>query len=77
MVENYKVITLCGSTGFKDAFMGAQKLDMTDEIYVINGGDYINESIRSQIDYSKDTGKRVNYLRRKRSICSVGRRWIS
>lgn len=49
MVENYKVITLCGSTGFKDAFMGAQKqkFDMTDEIYVINVGDYINESIRS------------------------------
>ena len=47
MVANYKVITLCGSTGFKDAFMGAQKLDMTDEIYVINVGDYINESIRS------------------------------
>lgn len=25
MVENYKVITLCGSTRFKDAFMEAQK----------------------------------------------------
>ena len=25
MVGNYKVITLCGSTRFKDAFMGIQK----------------------------------------------------
>ncbi len=25
MVGNYKVITLCGSTRFKDAFMQAQK----------------------------------------------------
>ena len=35
------------------------------------------KGVRPEIDYSKDTGKRVNYLRRKRSICGVGRRWIS
>ncbi len=73
MVGNYKVITLCGSTRFKDAFMEAQKrltlegnsvisvglfghsgdqevwapgmhkskIDMADEIFVINVGGYI------------------------------------
>ena len=101
MVGNYKVITLCGSTRFRDAFMEAQKgltlegnivisvglfghsgddevwkpgtkemlddmhkrkIDMADEIYVINVGGYIGESTRSEIEYAKTTGKKVNYL---------------
>ena len=101
MVGNYKVITLCGSTRFKDAFMEAQKrltlegnivisvglfghsgdnevwaegikemlddihkrkIDMADEIYVINVGGYIGESTRSEIEYAVATGKAVRYL---------------
>lgn len=108
MVGNYKVITLCGSTRFKDAFMEAQKrltlegnivisvglfghsgddevwdgmdegtlsktkemlddmhkrkIDMADEIYVINVGGYIGESTRSEIEYARAAGKQVNYL---------------
>ena len=108
MVGNYKVITLCGSTRFKDAFMEAQKrltlegnivisvglfghsgdnevwenmdegtltrtkemlddmhkrkIDMADEIYVINVGGYIGSSTRSEIDYAKGAGKPVQYL---------------
>jgi len=101
MVGNYRVITLCGSTRFKDAFMAAQKrltlegnivisvglfghagdaevwtegtkamlddmhkrkIDMADEIYVINVGGYIGQSTRSEIDYARATGKPVRYL---------------
>ena len=101
MVSKYKVITLCGSTRFKDAFMEAQKqltlegnivisvglfghsgddevwtegikemlddmhkrkIDMADEIFVINVGGYIGASPRSEIEYAKATGKPVNYL---------------
>ena len=101
MVGSYKVITLCGSTRFRDAFMEAQKrltlegnivisvglfghagddevwkpgtkemlddmhkrkIDMADEIYVINVGGYIGESTRSEIEYAKATGKMVNYM---------------
>ena len=101
MVGNYKVITLCGSTRFRDAFMEAQKrltlegnivisvgmfghagddevwkpgtkemlddmhkrkIDMADEIYVINVGGYIGESTRSEIEYARRTGKMVRYL---------------
>ena len=108
MQGDYKVITLCGSTRFKDAFLEAQKrltlegnivisvglfghsgddevwenidegtltktkamlddmhkrkIDMADEIYVINVGGYIGESTRSEIEYAKATGKAVNYL---------------
>ena len=108
MVGKYKVITLCGSTRFKDAFMEAQKrltldgkivisvglfghsgdsevwenmdegtltatktmlddmhkrkIDMADEIFVINVGGYIGESTRSEIEYAKAHGKQVNYL---------------
>ena len=111
MVGKYKVITLCGSTRFKDAFMEAQKrltlegnivisvglfghsgddevwdgmnegtlsktkemlddmhkrkIDMADEIYVINVGGYIGDSTRSEIAYALATGKRVNYLEEK------------
>lgn len=99
MVENYKVITLCGSTKFKDQFMEVQKkltlegnivisvgcfghagdifsdeqklmlddmhkrkIDMADEIFVINVGGYIGESTKSEIEYAKKHNKKVNYL---------------
>ena len=108
MVGNYKVITLCGSTRFKNEFMEAQKeltlqgnivisvgmfshagdsevwenmdegtltrtkemlddmhkrkIDMSDEIFVINVGGYIGESTKSEIEYAKAHGKVVRYL---------------
>ncbi len=101
MVGKYKVITLCGSTRFKDAFMDTQKrltldgnivisvglfghagdeevwtegtkemlddmhkrkIDMADEIFVINVGGYIGSSTRSEIEYAIANGKKVNYL---------------
>ena len=104
----YKIITLCGSTRFKDEFMEVQKrltlagnivisvglfghsgdnevwedmdegtltrtkemlddihkrkIDMADEIFVINVGGYIGSSTRSEIDYAKAAGKPVRYL---------------
>lgn len=100
MVGNYKVITLCGSTRFKDEFLLAQKeltlagnivisvglfghsgdteawndstnemlvdmikrkIDMADEIYVINVNGYIGESTKKEIAYAKETNKKVNY----------------
>lgn len=108
MEGKYKVVTLCGSTRFKDEFIEAQKrltlegnivisvglfghsgdkevwdgmdedtlsetkkmlddmhkrkIDMADEIYVINVGGYIGESTRSEIAYALDTGKGIRYL---------------
>lgn len=101
MVGKYKVITLCGSTKFRDAFMQEQKrltlegnivisvgmfghsgdqevwndgvkemlddmhkrkIDMADEIFVINVGGYIGSSTKSEIEYAKNTGKTVRYL---------------
>ena len=108
MVGKYKVITLCGSTQFKDVFMEVQKrltlegnivisvglfghsgdsevwegmsedtltktklmlddmhkrkIDMADEIFVINVGGYIGSSTRSEIEYAEAAGKPVRYL---------------
>ena len=108
MIGNYKIITLCGSTRFKDEFMEAQKrltlagnivisvglfghsgdnevwenmdegaltktkemlddmhkrkIDMADEIFVINVGGYIGSSTQSEIEYAVATGKPVHYL---------------
>ena len=108
MVSKYKVITLCGSTRFKDEFMEVQKrltlegnivisvglfghsgdnevwenmnegtltktkemlddmhkrkIDMADEIFIINVGGYIGSSTRSEIEYAQATGKPVRYL---------------
>lgn len=107
MVGKYKVITLCGSTRFKEQFMEAQKrltlegnivisvglfghagdqevwdgmdegtlsktkemlddmhkrkIDMADEIYVINVGGYIGDSTCSEIQYAEEHGKTVRY----------------
>ena len=111
MVGKYKVITLCGSTKFKDEFLKAQKdltlkgnivisvglfghsgdfevwenmdegtitktkemlddmhkrkIDMSDEILVINVNGYIGDSTKSEIEYAIKTGKKVNYLEDK------------
>ena len=42
--------------------MHKQKIDMSDEIYVINIGGYIGESTKSEIEYAKEKGKRISYL---------------
>jgi len=101
VVGKYKVITLCGSTRFKDQFIEAQKnltlqgnivitvglfghsgdsealneetkamlddihkrkIDMSDEIFVINVGGYIGSSTKSEIEYAIAHGKEVRYL---------------
>ena len=101
MVGKYRVVTLCGSTKFKNYFMEMQKaltldgyivisvglfghsgddevwtegtkemlddmhkrkIDMADEIFVINVDGYIGESTKSEIEYAIKTGKGVAYL---------------
>jgi len=42
--------------------MHKRKIDMADEIYVINVGGYIGDSTRSEIEYAKENGKDVRYL---------------
>ena len=99
MTKKYKVVTLCGSTRFKEHFikvqkeltlkgyivisvglfshsgdsevwenmdketlvktkgmlddMHKQKIDMSDEIFVINVNGYIGESTKNEIEYAK------------------------
>ena len=42
--------------------MHLRKIDMSDEIYVINVGGYIGSSTQKEIEYTKRTGKTVRYL---------------
>ena len=42
--------------------MHKRKIDMADEVFVINVGGYIGESTKSEIAYAEKTGKKVNYL---------------
>lgn len=101
MINGFKVITLCGSTRFKEEFLEAQKrltlegnivisvglfghsgddvvwtegvkdmldrqhlakIDLADEIYVINVGGYIGDSTRREIAYAEFKGKSITYL---------------
>jgi hypothetical protein len=101
MIDNYKIVTLCGSTKFKDDFIRVQKeltlqgyivisvglfghsgdtevwtddvktmlddmhkrkIDLADEIFVINKNKYIGNSTRSEIEYAIQTNKPVNYM---------------
>lgn len=101
MTGTYKVITLCGSTRFRDEFVAEQKrltlegnivisvglfghsgdnevwsenikamlddmhlrkIDMADEIFVINPGGYIGQSTRREIEYATKNNKTVKYL---------------
>lgn len=101
MVGMFKVITVCGSTRFKDAFLEAnkrltlegyivlmpgvfahsgdneawnpevkaildnmhfRKIDLSDEIFVVNVGGYIGESTAREIAYAMSHGRPVRYL---------------
>lgn len=101
MIQNYIIVTLCGSTRFKEQFLEIQKrltlegcivisvglfghagdddvwkpgvkemlddmhlrkIDLADEIFVINVGGYIGESTKREIAYAEKTGKIINYL---------------
>ncbi len=42
--------------------MHLRKIDLADEIFVINPGGYIGESTRREIEYAKNTGKTIKYL---------------
>ena len=42
--------------------MHKRKIDMADEIFVINKNGYIGDSTKSEIAYAKKTGKKVSYL---------------
>lgn len=93
-----KIVCLCGSTRFQDAFQKAnydetmqgnivlsvgcfqgefgwgnakpgvldelhkRKIDLADEIFVLNVGGYIGESTQSEIDYATGHGKVIRYL---------------
>jgi len=98
---NYKIVTLCGSTKFKDEFskvqkeltldgcivisvgifsqsgdgkvltgelekmlddMHKKKIDMADEIFVINKNGYIGTSTKNEIKYAILKGKPVRYM---------------
>ena len=45
--------------------MHKRKIDMADEIFVINVGGYFGESTLSEIEYANATGKAVRYLGRQ------------
>ena len=101
MIGNYKIVTLCGSTRFREEFAEAQKkltlegnivisvglfghsgdnevwskntkemlddmhlrkIDLADEIFVINPGGYIGTSTRNEIEYATRIGKSISYL---------------
>lgn len=100
MATTRKVITLCGSTRFKLAWLEwnarltlegnvvlavamwshserieptaeqkrlldavhLSKIDLSDEIFVLDVGGYIGESTRNEIRHAEATGKRVRYL---------------
>ena len=101
MIKKHKIITLCGSTKFKEEFneqqkrltlegnivisvglfghsgddeiwedntkemldnMHKQKIDLADEIFVINVGGYIGSSTKSEIEYALSNNKTVRYL---------------
>lgn len=102
-MKKYKIVTLCGSTKFKNDFIEVQKelslkgnivisvglfghadgefdtiitddikymlddmhkakIDLADEIFVINKNGYIGKSTQSEIEYARDKGIPIVYL---------------
>ena len=42
--------------------MHKRRIDMSDEIFVINKNGYIGSSTQSEIEYATQTGKKVVYM---------------
>lgn len=42
--------------------MHKRKIDMADEIFVVNVDGYIGDSTKSEIKYAQENGKKVRYL---------------
>ena len=42
--------------------MHLRKIDLAEEIFVINVGGYIGSSTKTEIEYAEKTGKPVRYL---------------
>ena len=103
MIGRYKVITLIGSTRFKEYFekvatnltlngyivlpltafsnynqiqlsdsttemlkdMIRKKIDISDEVYVVNPDGYIDEDTMNEIEYTLDLNKKVTFMSSK------------
>jgi len=99
-IEEMNIITLCGSTKYKDEFsminkwltlrgnivisvsmfdhvdkepitqnekitldeIHKRKIDIANEIFVINVNDYIGESTKNEIEYAKSKNKKIRFL---------------
>ena len=44
-----------------------RKIDLADEIFVVNRNRYIGESTREEIEYAKKQGKKIRYLEEQKS----------
>ena len=42
--------------------MHKRRIDMTDEIFVINKNGYVGSSTKSEIEYAKKLGKKINFM---------------
>lgn len=45
-----------------------RKIDLADEVFVINVGGYIGESTASEIKYAKQLGKPIRYLEHVKDV---------
>ena len=101
MIGKFKIVTLCGSTRFREQFieemkrltlegnivisvglfghsgdkevwslgvkemlddMHLRKIDLADEIFVINVGGYVGSSTKREIEHAVAMGKKIKYL---------------
>lgn len=42
-----------------------RKIDLADEVLILNVGGYIGESTRSELEYAKTNGKLIRYLEKE------------
>lgn len=45
-----------------------RKIDLSDEVLVLNVGGYVGESTRREIEYARQTGKRLRFLEPERGL---------
>lgn len=52
-----------GKVGYKEKAdeIHKRKIDLADEVYIINPGGYVGESTRNEIEYAQSKGKRIKY----------------
>ncbi len=63
--ENYHHLAELEGVNIQMDILHLKKIDLADEIFIVNKNGYIGESTMNEIEYAKKLGKKITYLEKE------------